>query len=86
MTMTDEPIYQGRKGWVCPICKQARGKDGHDPCLATLPGVKYACCGHGGHGQNSGYIYFENGIRVGVIVTDVSYEDGRSSVIVPGVG
>lgn len=84
--MPDGPVYQGRKDWVCPICKQARGKDGHDPCLATLPGVKYACCGHGGHGMHPGYIYFENGIRIGIIVTDVSYEDGRSSVIVPGVG
>lgn len=21
--------------------------DGHDACLGELPGVKYACCGHG---------------------------------------
>ena len=32
-----------------------------DPCLGILPGVKYACCGHGGE---SGYVFFENGLVV----------------------
>jgi hypothetical protein len=33
-----------------------------DPCIAGLPGVAYACCGHGG--ELGGYILFENGLRV----------------------
>lgn len=34
---------------------------GHDPCLANLPGVRNACCGHG---IEDGYIQFENGVFV----------------------
>lgn len=33
-----------------------------DPCIAGLPGVKFACCGHGG--QSPGYVTFENGVTV----------------------
>lgn len=29
-----------------------------DPCLGKLPGIKYACCGHG---QIEAYLAFENG-------------------------
>lgn len=32
-----------------------------DPCLGHLPGVRYACCGHG---VDHGYIFFENGVIV----------------------
>ncbi len=32
--------------------------NGHDACIANLPGVKNACCGHG---KTEGYIHFENG-------------------------
>ena len=35
----------GKKGWI-------------DPCLGVLPGVNFACCGHG---VGNGYISFENG-------------------------
>lgn len=31
---------------------------GHDPCLANLPGVRNACCGHG---VDEPYIEFEDG-------------------------
>jgi hypothetical protein len=46
------------EGWHCRWCKLTRKADLHDPCLGELPGVKYACCGHGG---KYGYIYFTNG-------------------------
>lgn len=42
----------------CNLCGKKRTKDGHDPCIANLPGVKFACCGHG---TDQGYIFFENG-------------------------
>jgi len=58
--MTELP-HQWQPGWVCPECKMARGEDGHDPCLGQLPGVMFACCGHGGKGGCLGYICFENG-------------------------
>lgn len=79
----DQVVYQGKKGWVCPICRQARRADGCDPCIPNLPGVMYACCGHGGTGPTSGYIHFENGVRIGMIVTDISYDDDRSRIDVP---
>ena len=44
----------------CPMCKRPVTKKDHDPCIANLPGVKNACCGHGGEG----YIQFENGITI----------------------
>jgi len=39
-----------------------RTPEGHDPCLGTLPGVLFACCGHGG--RAFGYVYFENGVTI----------------------
>lgn len=42
----------------CPKCGKAPGKDNHDPCMQNLPGVEYACCGHG---MEDGYIKFEDG-------------------------
>ncbi len=45
----------------CYVCGNPDTKEGHDPCLGTLPGVSNACCGHG---INDGYIQFENGVTV----------------------
>jgi hypothetical protein len=42
--------------------------------------VKFACCGHGGHGQVPGYIYFENGVRIGFELVDVTYDDDRHRI------
>jgi len=42
----------------CRLCKEPRTDKGHDPCLADLPGVLFACCGHG---TEHGYIKFEDG-------------------------
>jgi hypothetical protein len=43
---------------LCVLCKEPRTSKGHDPCIANLPGVLYACCGHGIHNGN---IKFEDG-------------------------
>ena len=31
----------------CPKCKMVITTLGHDPCIANLKGVEFACCGHG---------------------------------------
>jgi hypothetical protein len=46
---------------ACAKCGLRRPTSGHDPCIANLPGVIFACCGHG---VEQGYILFENGINV----------------------
>jgi hypothetical protein len=61
---------QFRNGF-CPKCNKQRTLEGYDPCIANLPGVRNACCGHGA----PGYIQFENGVRVGMNVTDVTMDD-----------
>lgn len=42
---------------LCPKCKRGPTKDGHDPCIANLPGIISACCGHG---VEDGFILFED--------------------------
>jgi hypothetical protein len=57
-------MKQYDEGWVCPECGLKRGADGYDPCIGYLPGVDYACCGHGGRrhdGGIGGYIKFKDG-------------------------
>ncbi len=46
----------------CDLCRKpyVPGYD-NDPCIEALPGIKYACCGHG---SGNGYLFFENGIVV----------------------
>lgn len=70
MNETEVDKQQWDENWVCPECKQLRLSDdsgcgrGVDPCLGKLPGVKAACCGHGGKGNCGGYIYFTNGVTI----------------------
>lgn len=46
-------------GGRCAACGAARPSDGgHDPCIPELPGVAYACCGHG---VEPGYVQFTDG-------------------------
>ena len=47
---------------VCGQCKRnyVPGYE-DDPCIAQLPGVRFACCGHG---KGKGYVFFENGIAI----------------------
>jgi hypothetical protein len=59
------------RDWIkgrCAKCKKRRTKKGHDPCIADLPGVKYACCGHGNGG---GYIMFNNGLSIRMDITSI---------------
>ncbi|MCB1711529.1 MAG: hypothetical protein KDH96_03330 [Candidatus Riesia sp.] len=42
----------------CPRCNLCPTKEGHDACLGKLPGVSYACCGHG---VKRGYMMFSDG-------------------------
>lgn len=75
--MTLDP-KQRDPGWVCPECHLTRGVDRCDPCIGKLPGVLFACCGHGGNTpENSqGYIYFENGTTVRFErLTQVQHDD-----------
>ena len=43
---TKEPV-DFKKPRPCKLCGLERTAEGHDPCIANLPGVKSACCGHG---------------------------------------
>jgi len=53
-TISDKNNIRG-----CVRCGKLPTVDGHDSCIANLPGVKNACCGHG---VEDGYIQFENGL------------------------
>ena len=55
----------------CPVCGlNPADYDGHDPCIANLPGVEFACCGHG---VGSGYVKFEDGR-----IIKGYFDDGKS--------
>jgi hypothetical protein len=57
---------------ACAACGRKRPPSGDDPCIENLPGVLYACCGHG---VEKGYIYFENGTVVRGFFTQIEYLD-----------
>jgi hypothetical protein len=59
------------EGGTCPRCHNYRTDEGHDPCIANLPGVRFACCGHGGPGE----IAFQNGVTLYFDrATDVTFQ------------
>jgi len=43
---------------TCARCGMPPTKDGHDDCIANLPGVVEACCGHG---TSEPYVMFRGG-------------------------
>jgi hypothetical protein len=45
----------------CPKCKKRATALGHDPCIANLPGVVAACCGHG---VEEAYVMFSKPRRI----------------------
>ena len=54
------PVGLGNK--PCPKCgKYPKDYSGQDPCIAELPGVFRACCGHG---IREGHIKFVNGVVI----------------------
>jgi hypothetical protein len=55
--------YMGGSGpeRPCRACGRSCGGQCPDPCLGVLPGVSYACCGHG---EKPAYVRFENGVTV----------------------
>jgi len=57
----DDDITREFTEMPCAHCGQ-KPVDMMDACIAHLPGVKFACCGHGG--KSRGYIYFENGVVI----------------------
>lgn len=42
---TKEPVGITKRR--CPKCGELERDDGQDPCIADLPGITGACCGHG---------------------------------------
>lgn len=68
------------KGWRCPKCFLERPfKGAPDMCLGYLPGVKYACCGHGDpHRYGEAYVFFTNG-KIIRMYGEVSVEEHQSS-------
>lgn len=57
-----DPVERGKwDGGLCNFCDRPPTAEGHDPCIANLPGVEYACCGHGETGPLSGaYLVFRD--------------------------
>ena len=55
----------------CLHCDQTRTAERHDPCIANLPGVMHACCGHG----QRGCIRFLDGRIIRVNMTSVERFD-----------
>jgi hypothetical protein len=53
-----EPTETTWKTRKCGKCNESITADGHDPCIANLPGVLNACCGHGG--EHDIYVMFED--------------------------
>ena len=63
--MDDVSLYA--KDRPCTRCGEMPTEEGHDACIANLPGVRNACCGHG---VEEGYIQFfaEDGVSAGKVV------------------
>lgn len=49
-------------GIRCAHCDLIRLDAGPDPCLGSLPGVVFACCGHGQ--RRYAYVQFRSGVTI----------------------
>lgn len=47
---------------ICGVCHKSNTSLGHDDCIANLPGVINACCGHGN--IDDAYVVFFDGQRI----------------------
>ena len=52
-------LWDSKNPRPCIKCNQHVGPSRHDPCIENLPGVKFACCGHGD--EYYAYVAFEDG-------------------------
>lgn len=60
---TKEIVDPGNRDRPCPVCGlNPKDYGNHDPCIANLPGVIRACCGHGI--KNKGSLLFEDGTLI----------------------
>lgn len=66
----------------CKLCKEPRTPEGHDPCIANLPGVSFACCGHG---IDKGYIKFTDGRILDFLPLSVELDEATHVVVQTGV-
>ena len=73
---TGKPVYndEGIATRPCKVCNKKVTDEGHDPCIRNLPGVKFACCGHGN--PKRAYIYWENGLIIRGFRIDQKREEG----------
>lgn len=43
----DDAFVEDDPERACPVCRSWKNVEGHDACLDTVAGVRFACCGHG---------------------------------------
>jgi len=69
----------------CARCGLTRTPEGHDPCIANLPGVVGACCGHG---VAEAYLELENGTVLigdfGICREPADFGSGPDRIIIDG--
>jgi hypothetical protein len=66
----DAPVRDHWRTRPCGKCGELLTKKRHDACIADLPGVNNACCGHG-HDEDA-YVDFEDG----------RYESGSTAALI----
>ena len=67
----DGTLIKNTRERDCPRCGKAFSKEEHDKCIANLPNVKFACCGHG---VEDGYAKLDNGK---VITFNTNYDKDK---------
>lgn len=55
----DDSLVSLGESRPCGRCGEYATKAGHDPCIANLPSVMNACCGHGS--TREAYVQFVDG-------------------------
>jgi len=60
--LNDNKLFDFDTPRPCSKCKKEKPISGHDPCIQKLPGVRFACCGHGLIGKD--YVTLVSGKRM----------------------